>query len=297
MWVLRLTGWHSWDFSCNHAVESKVRQGSSHHATRKSKVLQDKTDCLCFLCTAQLRWRQRVIGSNGERTLGAWSRYCFPLESWVSRQNLLSCRTYVPCGSRGSADYFSSRSINSHFLRRPVGLPGGWFWGCPPACGTPSSRSLCKWTSWCPARPWNSGSHGSAWTQQCFKTHSRDRWEDDFILRETVTSQWALGPPGSPFPRGQTRRQLDPWGVQGDYHNYRAVFWPVSRYSQARELSRVCLICSDRFTYLVVHLPLIAVLVNMRHDLHMEEVKQRLVRHFWRAQSDLSARRGSECSV
>lgn len=98
---LRLTGRHSRDFSCHYAVQSEVRQTSSHHTTRKSKVLKEKTHkWTVFFCTLRLKhcWvllisMMAVCSRNCKLTLGAWSRYCFPLESWVSRQNLLSCRT------------------------------------------------------------------------------------------------------------------------------------------------------------------------------------------------------------
>lgn len=39
--------------------------------------------------------------------------------------------------------------------RRVMFIPDGLFWGCQPASWTPSSRSLCRRTSWHPTHPWS----------------------------------------------------------------------------------------------------------------------------------------------
>lgn len=106
--------------------------------------------------------------------------------------------------------------------RRVMFIPDGLFWGCQPASWTPSSRSLCRRTSWHPTHPW---SWESPWSTCPDKTPTQalDMSED---TRHTAliycrtggmcvcvcssTSRWVLVPPWSPCFRGRRHRQLCP---------------------------------------------------------------------------------------
>lgn len=75
---------------------SVTQRGAGHNFWITTWNLQEgmtETSAVTTLSSPRLDRAPLTTPHEKARYLGAWSRYCLPLESWVSRENLLSCRT------------------------------------------------------------------------------------------------------------------------------------------------------------------------------------------------------------
>lgn len=84
-----LTCRHDRHLSSDDAFHSQAEQSSSHQAAGEGQILQTQTGS---------QWADDTQKAGGgaelhRRTFGAWSRYCFPADSWLSNRNMLSWRT------------------------------------------------------------------------------------------------------------------------------------------------------------------------------------------------------------
>lgn len=201
--------------------------------------------------------------------------------------------------------------------RRVMFIPDGLFWGCQPASWTPSSRSLCRRTSWHPTHPW---SWESPWSTCPDKTPTQalDMSED---TRHTALIYCRTGgmcvcvcahlpldeslshPEAHAFEDGDTDSSvLERRRTEMDWLSGRGHFYVCGSMTRPAKRSRWCyyfwslwkgdiglLLCGKltdsclRWTHLVVHLAFagLLLLVHMWHDLHVEKVKQGLVGHSW----------------